>query len=96
MTQFQNFRLNELAYHVEVPFESTPSGLGHWEWHLPHAISGKIDSTVYSCPRWGSGCVLMCTLQMCIYYSSFHFIFHYPHITPIYYSSFHFKSPGTS
>ena len=22
------------------------------------------------------------------YYSSFHFLFHYPHITPIYYSSF--------
>ena len=25
-----------------------------------------------------------------IYYSSFHFLFHYPYITPIYYSSFHF------
>ena len=25
-----------------------------------------------------------------IYYSSFHFLFHYPNITPIYYSSFHF------
>ena len=24
------------------------------------------------------------------HYSSFHFLFHYPHITPIYHSSFHF------
>ena len=32
----------------------------------------------------------VCKAQPPIYYSSFHFLFHYPYKPPIYYSSFHF------
>ena len=34
-----------------------------------------------------SGCIIT-PIYTLVYYSSFHFLFHYPYITPIYYSSF--------
>ena len=51
----------------------------------------SVSSSVPS--LWRSSQMLRCChlkSHTPVYYSSFHFLFHYPSITPIYYSSFHF------